>query len=453
MPRPRTAPIRNPQLAEHIQRTGLTYESLALAVNRVGFESGTVLRCSASSLAKWLNGTTPQPATVAAAVEAFARLLDQPALTAAAVGWPDGVTMKPEDPWHGDPVVWITRMGRDDMLDRRTAVTAGVYSLAAASLPTTAFLTQTRPGPSRRAGDSDIARIRQMGHVFNELDDLHGGGHTRSIAASYLAQEVAPLLRGTVGRARPQLFTAAAEISYLVGWMSADDGHAGLAQRYYIQAVRLGDEARNPLMRATALRSLAVQALELGHAREGLALAQAADDSLPDDAPLRTRAWVTGVSAEATATGGYDPRRARTLLRHAERDLERAESRPRGEWIGNYQRPSYEHQLGLTLDQLGDLPAAEKHLTTSLATRAPGERRARALVGVRLVDVQIRLHRPDDAARTLLTLADDLTAVSSARVRDTLKGIRRRWQGYRTDPSVDTADHLLAAILRPSTTT
>ncbi|MGH3926137.1 MAG: hypothetical protein ACRDTT_25300 [Pseudonocardiaceae bacterium] len=35
----------------------------------------------------------------------------------------------------------------------------------------------------------------------------------------------------------------------------------GLGQKYYIQAVRLADEADDPLMRATVLRSLTVQAI------------------------------------------------------------------------------------------------------------------------------------------------------------------------------------------------
>ena len=103
----------------------------------------------------------------------------------------------------------------------------------------------SRSGPARSAGPSDVARIRRMGDCFQEMDDLYGGGHARTTVAAYLVQEVAPLLRGTTGRARPDLFTAAAEMAYL-DWMSADDMRPGLAQRYYIQAIRLADEAGAP---------------------------------------------------------------------------------------------------------------------------------------------------------------------------------------------------------------
>lgn len=451
MSRPRSTPICNENLAAHIRATGLTYESIAAAINRVSHEDGTALRCTASSLAKWLNGVTPQPASIAAAVEAFSRILNCPELRAVDLGWPDVAVMRPDNPWEGDPVVWITQLGRDDMLDRRTAITAGVYSLAVAAIPAQLTPIATRSGPALSAGPTDVTRIRHMGRVFSDLDDLHGGGHARSAIAAYLAQDVAPLLRGTTGRTRPDLFIAAAEIAYLAGWMAADDGHAGLAQRYYVEALRLADEAGDPLMRATVLRSMAVQALELGHARAGLALADAATSALPDGTPLRTRAWIIGLSAEATAAAGGDPRRARRLLHQAETSLDRADSQPQSQWTGNYRRPGFDHQVGLTLQQLGDLPGAEKHLTASIAARAPGERRARALIGSRLADIQLRRQRPEAAAHTVLALSDDLTAVSSARVHDTLTGIRTRWHHHRSDPTVAAADQTLIELLQPRT--
>lgn len=236
MGRPRTTPVGNPALAAAIAGTGLSYASIAQVINRVAAESGTPASCTAGSLGKWLNGALPQPGTMPLAVEAFSRLLGQSELTAAGLGWP-GPATAPGDPWRGDPVAWITRLGRDDMLDRRTALAAGLYSLAAA-LPAIPQQMATRTGPARRAGPSDVARIRRMGDQFQEMDDLYGGSHGRTTVAAYLVHEVAPLLRGTTGSARPGLFTAAAEITYLLAWMTADDRRPGLAQRYYIQAAR-----------------------------------------------------------------------------------------------------------------------------------------------------------------------------------------------------------------------
>jgi hypothetical protein len=176
-----------------------------------------------------------------------------------------------------------------------------------------------------------------------DADDLYGGGHARATVAAYVTRDVAPLLRGTTGKARPALFRAAAEVAYLAGWMAADGGASGLAQRYYVQAVRLGDEAGDPLVRSTALRSMAVQAVEFGHAAAGLALADAAAAGLRQRCPLRTRAWITGMQAEANAVAG-NRRQALALLRVAEQDLERADSLPESQWTGNYRRESFEHR-------------------------------------------------------------------------------------------------------------
>ncbi len=96
-------------------------------------------------------------------------------------------------------------------------------------------------------------------------------------------------------------------------------------------------------------------------------LAAAAAD-LPAEAPTRTRAWITGMSAEAMATAGDDSRRARGLLHRAEADLERAEFRPEHEWIGNYRRPTTSgstRPLGLVVGERVAAPALVPSLRPS----------------------------------------------------------------------------------------
>jgi hypothetical protein len=215
--------------------------------------------------------------------------------------------------------------------------------------------------------------------------------------------------------------------------------------------VRLAEEADDRTMRSTALRSLSVQAIELGHAKEGLALAEAAAEGLRRGASARKRAWITGMRAEALAATGYGSHQARDLLRKAEADLEHAGSPPEGEWTGNYRRESFEHQVGLTLAQMGDHKAAEEHFAASVASRRLVERRTKALIGARLAEAQLQQLHPEAAAHTVLGLAADLDGVSSERIRQTLIGIRRAWQPYRPDPFVDQADRFLAETIRSAT--
>ncbi|WP_424535973.1 hypothetical protein ACOZ38_39170 [Sphaerisporangium viridialbum] len=433
----------NTGLADAIGQAGWSMAAVARAVNEAGRESGRPLLHGATAVAHWLTGAVPRSDTVLAATQAFTRRLGRD-VSAADLGWPC-TSLDPVDPWEGDPVAVLAALGEDDMLNRRTALTAGLYSLAALGLPESPAWAGERAGATRRAGPGDVDRIREMTRRLADADELYGGGHARAAVAAYLTHEVTPLLRGATGKARPDLFRAAAEVAYLAGWMAADAGAAGLAQRYYVQAVRLGEEAADPLVRAAGLRSMAVQAVEFGHATQGLALADAAAAGLRQGCPARTRAWITGMRAEANAAAG-NRCQARNLLRLAERDLERADSIPESQWAGAYRRESLEHQAGLTLTALGDLPSAEGHLAASAGSRRTVERRARTLIGARLANVQLQRGEPEAAAVTVLGLRDDLVSVSSARVTGHLRALRAAWVPYRAEPQVGDADRFLATL-------
>lgn len=422
MARQRTRPIVNTALETVLSQAGWTLAAAAAAINAVGAENGLPLTYGAGSVAHWLAGVTPRSETVPIAVEAAARASGRPDLQASDLGW-DAPLMTGtfSDPWQGDPVAWLMRLARSDM-DRRTALATGLYSLAALTMPDQPRRILCRSGRAHRAGPNDVARIRATTRHLADMDDLYGGGNARAAIAGYLAADVAPLLRGTTGRSRPDLFHAAAELTYLAGWMAVDAGANGLGQRYYIESVRLAEEAGNPLMRATALRSLAIQAIELGHPNQAIDLAEAAVSGIRRGCPIRTRAWITGAHAEALAAAA-DGRDARQVLARAERDLERADSQPG--WYSGYRRESFEHQTGTLLASIGDLAEAETHLATSVDSRQAVERRTRALIAARLARLQIRRGDRDAAKHTLTRIRSDLATVSSARIRRELTALPR----------------------------
>jgi hypothetical protein len=447
MPAKRRRPVTNSALRAALHATGLPYGKIAQNINTIGEENDVPLYYDKSTIAHWLTGTTPRPQTVPLIVETFARLLDRPDLTAHDLGWPQAAPTKPDDPWDGDAVAWLTRLGRDDMLDRRSLLKGGLYSAAALTLPDRPWHPPRRPGPSIKAGAADVARIREMTSQFALADDLFGGGHARTAIAAYLINQVTPLLHGTTGHARPELFTATARLAYLAGFMNADAGRSGAAQRYYIQSARLADEAHDPVTRATALRALSLQAVELHRPAEALDLAQTAASTLQTGAPLRVRAWMSGMLAEAHAANGniWD---ALNALRLAEADVERADSVPDTEWTGGYGREALEHQTGTSLVRLGDLGAAERHLLQAIGTRKQTERRSRVLITARLASVQLHLEHPELAAKTILGIQHDIPLVSSWRADSHLNAIRARWQPYRSDPTVHEADHIIQAQQR-----
>ncbi|MEV0614393.1 hypothetical protein AB0I81_13790 [Nonomuraea sp. NPDC050404] len=445
----------NRALAALIEQAGWTHAVTARHVNAVAAESGERIHYDRSAVGHWLTGTVPRPEAVRAAVEAFRRRLDRPELGPAHLGWPDAPPEpRVDDPWVGDPVARLATLGQDDLLNRRMVLTAGTFALSAlsvlsatarsaAALSATALAASGARGSGGRVGAGDVARVRAATACFADLDDQYGGGHARAAVAAYLSHEVTPLLREASGRTRPDLFTAAAELSYLAAYMAMDAGANALAQRYYISTVRLADEAGDLVLRATALRSMAVQAAELGHDGEALTLADAAASALGGRGPRRTLAWITGMRAEANAAAGtrWD---ALNLLRRTETQLERADSPPETEWTGNYRRESLEHQIGLTLTRLGDHATAARHFTASMRARRPVELRTRVLIGLRAAHAYLRAGDPEQAAGTALAFGDDVRLIASARVRDELHRLRAGWQRYRASPLVAAADDAVA---------
>lgn len=444
MPRQRRHPVSNIALQEAIAAAGKPYAKVAETINAVGAENGRAMYYDAAAIAHWLSGTVPMAGTIPIIVETFTRLLGHD-LTAPDLGWPH-IEAVSEEPWGGDPVTWVARLGKDDMLNRRSLLTTGLYSLAALNLPTEPHIITARSGEPRRAGASDVERIRTMCGQFSTADDLFGGGHARAAVLAYLIHEVAPLLHGTTGRARPELFTAASQMTYLAAFMASDAGDAaGLAQRYYIQAIRLAEEAGDPTAKATALRGLATQAVELGHPTRAVDLAEAAASTLSGGCPARARAWMAGMCADAHAANG-NTRAALNALRQAEVNLDRADSVPEAQWTGAYRRASLEHQTGTALAQLADLPAAERHLSNSVRARHGGERRSRVLIASRLAGLQVRRRCPDTAAATILELREDLPLLTSGRVKNELTRLRSAWVPARTNPAVGRADRLISSL-------
>lgn len=440
----------NRKLAELIVKAGWTLAETASNTNAVAAEIGVDLGHDRTTTWHWLHGTLPRPLAQRALIEALSRQLDLP-LTAEDVGLPKLALQVMPDPWHGDLVGSIAQLGRSDMLNRRELGTAVLYSLAVLAVPEplrTAVVKPPRDADARPATRADIARLRDAAGHLADLDDHYGGGSGRTAVAAYLTHEVSPLLRGTTsGPLRPDLFAAAARIAYLGGWMASDDGEPGVSQRYYVTGIRLADEADDPLMRATILRALAIQAAELRHGRPALDVAQATVAIATEHADPRMLAWHVGTLAEGHALLG-DRHAAHEALSRAEQLLERADSAPRSEWFGAYARDALNHQIGLALRALGDHAGATEHLAAALIDRPEGERRARALIVARLAKVHAGAGHHDAAAAALTAHREVLTGVSSARVRTELAGIRADWAPVaRRSATLAPADRLLSDAL------
>ncbi len=152
-----------------------------------------------------------------------------------------------------------------------SAFAAGVYASSAIRW-LTAPAVPGMPAAGQRVGQADVAAICEVTQTFLRLDNLFGGGRSRSTVVRYLHDEVAPLLRSgnytdAVGR---ELFAAAAELTRLAGWMAYDLEQHGLAQRYLIQALRLAGQAGDHALGGEILAGMSHQAVYVGQPDDAL---------------------------------------------------------------------------------------------------------------------------------------------------------------------------------------
>lgn len=440
MAQQRRHPVSNHALFQLVDRTGWSMSALAKFINRVGAENNIRLQYNASAICHWLNGTLPRADVVPVVVEALARAVGKPELTSKDLGWPDWVCAGPDRPWEGDPVALLTTLAREEILGARRPAVADLYVARALPVPATASpsMSVVHADNDLCADVCDVARIRATTSALFDLATSHGGGQGRSAASAYLLNDVVPHLRTTTGPTRPKLLRAAFELAYLLGWMSADAGAHGRAQKYFIQALRLADEAGDCVARCILLCRLVSQAVSLGQRHEVQTMVDAAAHAVRAGCHPRVRAGLLGFQAGALALA-EDRGGALATLRASERAMEQADSLGALGWFQHYRSGLFGYVTGAVLVDLNDLEGAAIHFADYLKSEH-SNRADRTLIGIKLARIQVAQRRPDEAAATLRSLSEDLGMMVSEQVRTESTILRRNFTG-RSSPTVETPPH------------
>ncbi|MER5457125.1 hypothetical protein ABT008_20280 [Micromonospora sp. NPDC002389] len=285
-------------------------------------------------------------------------------------------------------------------------------------------------------GRSEIDVVRDMLAVFTRADERFGGGHARLAVVQYLTSDVSGYLQGRFATDddRRAMFSVAAEMTYLAGWKAFDSSLHGLAQRYYVQALRLANEADDRPLAGFTLRAMAHQAVDLGHGHEALRLADASLEWSRGRATPAATALFTILTARGYAATN-DKSRASAAINAAETHLAKALPDDEPTWIqtSGFTETSLASQAGQALRDLGDLPAAETQLHQSIATRNPeAHRRIHTLTLANLADVQCKQGRLREATENWNHALDAMSGVSSGRAFSAVKNIRTQLSSFGT---------------------
>ncbi|WP_406154348.1 sporulation protein [Streptomyces sp. NBC_01023] len=339
----------NADLARLIEACGASRKSLAHRINQLARQAGIGTDYSHTSVANWCRrGMTPKWPVPKLLAQAIGERLGRP-VSLAEIGMGEAETPDatmgldfPRDP--ADAVRVATSFWSS--VNRRDFLTTGAsgFAVSAFATPVTRWLvtpadeTAEHDG-GHQVGRADLDELREAADDARRWDSKYGGGNWKANSVTVCLQgRAAQLLRGSfaddVGR---ELFSVTGELSRLAGWTAFDVGEHDVAQRHFIQALRLARAGGNVQLGCYVLTTMAMQSLLRGFTGEAVDMAQGAFERAKGQAVPRVLAFTKLIEARAHAREN-DPRAASRALASSEDLLERA-SRDSGDepaWIDFY---------------------------------------------------------------------------------------------------------------------
>ncbi|WP_256104477.1 regulator [Streptomyces sp. ODS05-4] len=359
-----------------------------------------------------------------------------------------------EPPPPGHPVRVPSQGGpQETRTAAPSAALPAAYAAAEAGRPSAAARyalprpRSTDRGPGQRVTAGDVGALRSVGELFRSLDHAYGGGHARQALVRYLEHEAEPMLRGVYGETTGRrLFGAVADLTRLAGWTSYDIAAHGLAQRYFVQALRLAQAAGDRAYGSYVLVTMSRQAVYLGHGREAVQLARVAQQGVGPAAPPAVGALLHAAEARGHAVLG-DVRSCTASLTRAERALDTA--RP-GDDTPHWGRAFDEARLAADSAHchrdLHQYRPAAQHAERALQLRAPAFARSRLFSRVVLATARLGLGELDHACALGAEAAQQAAEMRSARAAEYVRDFERRLEPYRDAAAVRTYRDRVGAL-------
>ncbi|WP_335984126.1 MULTISPECIES: regulator [Streptomycetaceae] len=304
-------------------------------------------------------------------------------------------------------------------------------------------------GAAGRVGAGDIAAVRAVGDLFRSLDHAYGGGHARQALVRYLEHEAEPLLRGSYGEALGRrLFASVADLTRLAGWTSYDIGAHGLAQRYFVQALRLAQAAGDRAYGSYVLVTMSRQAVYLGHGREAVQLARVAQQGVGSAAPAVVHALLHAAEARGHGLLG-EARACAAALARAERSL--AAARGGDEvpgWVRFFDEAQLADEFAHCHRDLRQYRAAVQYAERSLQLRAAAYARSRLFCRTVLACARLGLGEVEAACAHGVEVVRGASEMRSVRAAEYVRDFRQRLEPFRDTVAVRAFHDRIAALPR-----
>nr|WP_202527821.1 hypothetical protein [Streptomyces sp. SID5770] len=335
-------------------RSGWSKGELARQVNRRARQMGAHhISTDTSRVRRWLDGEQPREPIPRILSELFSErfgsvvAVEDLGLRAAHQSPSvSGVDL----PWAGPQTgALLSEFSRSDLMLARRGFLGSSLSLAAGPAliePMQRWLVPTptgeaeRPTPladvrrPHRLSEAELNLLESTTAMFRKWDAQCGGGLRRKAVVGQLHEVTDLLQEPHPADVSKRLFTCAAELAELAGWMSYDVGLQPTAQKYFVLALHAAKEAGDKPLGSYILSSMSRQMIHLGRPDDALELIHLAQYGSRDCATARTQAMLYAMEARAYANMGQ-PSKCKRAVRMAEDTFADVglEGEPEPDWI------------------------------------------------------------------------------------------------------------------------
>jgi transcriptional regulator with XRE-family HTH domain len=287
----------------------------------------------------------------------------------------------------------------------------------------------------RRIGTALVTQLQARAAELRRLDDHLAGGDTHRLVTRELATTIELINEAAytehTGRA---LFTVAAELAQLAGWVSSDAGLHRQAADLYLHGVRMATEAGDQAVAANNLSSLAYQTANVGDPADAVLIACSAAAGAAD-APPRVRALLAERVAWAQARANQATPAERALDQVDELLGDDSPAEP-PDWVYWLDRREADVMAGRCYTELRRPLRAVPLLERTTGAYRTDARRELALYLSWLAIAYADARELDEACRVARQMAELTHHMASARTRQRLQRAIARLQEFGDVPQI-----------------
>jgi tetratricopeptide (TPR) repeat protein len=273
--------------------------------------------------------------------------------------------------------------------------------------------------PAEREPADDLAAMA----AFRAADRQVGGGHLYPNVVRYLERSVAPRLFGSAGSAEATVFSAAAALTEMAGWMAHDVGQDELAKQHFDRALALATAGPDDELGAAILASQSHLAYEQRAMTDAVALARRGQERVPPE-PTSAAVVARLLAMEARGLAATGNRAASgQALGEAERVLGTVAVDEPSPWTSPFDLAALASEAAECWRQLGQLKEAERQARQALALRTGDRTRSRAFGRLKLAEIYIAQRRYDEACAVGREVLAETQGLSSVRVIRQLRAL------------------------------